>query len=93
MIQEIKNIFKNYDFLIAPTSPTLPFKIGEKIKDPIKMYLSDKYTIFANLVGIPGISIPIAFSKNNLPIGMQVFSNHFEEEELLQASKNILDLL
>jgi aspartyl-tRNA(Asn)/glutamyl-tRNA(Gln) amidotransferase subunit A len=93
MIQDIKNVFEEYDFLIAPTSPSLPFRIGEKAKDPIKMYLSDVYTIFANLVGIPAISIPVGFSKENLPIGMQIFTKHFNEVELLQTSKEVLDIL
>lgn len=78
--------FKKVDFLISPTMPILPFKFGEKIDDPLKMYLTDINTITANLSGIPAISVPFEISSSGLPIGIQLFANSFEEKKLLQAA-------
>ncbi|MGZ5491512.1 MAG: amidase family protein, partial [Nitrososphaeraceae archaeon] len=74
-----------YDLLLSPTVPVLPFKIGEKIDDPLKMYLIDINTVLANLAGIPAISIPIGF-KNGLPIGLQIMANEFQEKKLLDIA-------
>ncbi|MCU0665971.1 MAG: Asp-tRNA(Asn)/Glu-tRNA(Gln) amidotransferase subunit GatA [Candidatus Omnitrophica bacterium] len=79
-------VFKECDCIITPTSPTPAFKIGERISDPLKMYLSDVYTISANLAGIPAISIPCGFTKSNLPIGMQLMAKAFDEEMLLRVA-------
>ena len=70
-----------------PVSPTTAFKIGEKIGEPLKMYLSDIYTIAANLAGVPGISIPGGFDENNLPIGLQILAPAFAEEKLLRIAR------
>ncbi len=78
--------FKKVDCIICPTSPIPAFKIGERANNPLEMYLSDIYTIPANLAGIPGISIPCGFSKEVLPIGMQILGQHFEEKKLLQIA-------
>jgi aspartyl-tRNA(Asn)/glutamyl-tRNA(Gln) amidotransferase subunit A len=83
---QLDEAFKKVDFLISPTMPILPFKFGEKIDDPLKMYLTDINTITANLSGIPAISVPFAMSSSGLPIGMQLFANSFEEKKLLQAA-------
>ncbi|HJS63715.1 MAG TPA: Asp-tRNA(Asn)/Glu-tRNA(Gln) amidotransferase subunit GatA [Nitrososphaeraceae archaeon] len=83
---ELKNLFKKYDLLISPTVPVLPFKIGEKIDDPLKMYLIDIATVLANLAGIPAISIPIGF-ENGLPIGLQIMADEFQEKKLLDAAE------
>jgi aspartyl-tRNA(Asn)/glutamyl-tRNA(Gln) amidotransferase subunit A len=83
---QLDQAFKQADFLISPTMPILPFKIGEKIDDPLKMYLTDINTITANLSGIPAISVPFEISSAGLPIGMQLFTNSFEEKKLLQAA-------
>lgn len=80
------NAFKEIDLIISPTTPTTAFKIGEKTDNPLSMYLSDVYTTSANLAGIPAINIPIGFDSNNLPIGMQLVSNFFKEDLLLQMS-------
>jgi len=85
---ELKKLFKEYDLLISPTVPVLPFKIGEKIDDPLKMYLIDINTVLANLAGIPAISIPIGF-KNGLPIGLQIMTDEFQEKKLLDISEVI----
>ncbi|MDO8527339.1 MAG: Asp-tRNA(Asn)/Glu-tRNA(Gln) amidotransferase subunit GatA [Deltaproteobacteria bacterium] len=78
------NAFKNFDAILTPTSPTPAFKLGEKTDDPLKMYLSDIFTIPANLAGLPGLSLPCGFSKEGLPIGMQLIGKHLEESTLLQ---------
>jgi aspartyl-tRNA(Asn)/glutamyl-tRNA(Gln) amidotransferase subunit A len=82
---ELLKLFKKYDLLIGPTMPILPFKFGEKIDDPIKMYLVDINTVIANLAGIPAITLPIGFS-NGLPIGLQIMAAPFEEQKLIDVS-------
>jgi len=84
--EDFDKAFEKIDLILTPTTPTLPFKIGEKSNDPLEMYLSDIYTTSANLAGIPGINIPIAKTNNSLPIGMQLLSNQFDELKLLQFS-------
>jgi aspartyl-tRNA(Asn)/glutamyl-tRNA(Gln) amidotransferase subunit A len=84
--QDFSNAFKKVDFLLTPTSPTTAFKIGAKTDDLLAMYLSDIYTVSANLAGIPGISIPCGFSKKHLPIGLQLLGPFFHEKELLQMA-------
>jgi len=84
---DFEDAFKKVDCIISPTCPSPAFKIGEKITDPLEMYLSDIYTIPANLVGIPGISIPCGFTRTGLPIGMQLMGKHFEEEKILRIAK------
>ena len=79
--------FEKCDCIIMPVSPTAAFKIGEKIDDPLQMYLSDIYTIAANLAGVPAISIPCGFDKNNLPIGLQILAPPFGEDKLLRIAK------
>lgn len=80
-------VFKEVDVLLGPTSPTPAFKLGERTADPLAMYLSDIYTITANLAGIPGISIPCGLSRDTLPIGMQLLAAPFAEETLLQTAR------
>lgn len=80
------NAFKDVDIIVSPTTPTTAFKIGEKTDNPLSMYLSDIYTTSANLAGIPAMNIPIGFDSKNLPIGMQLMSNFFKEDLLLQTS-------
>ncbi|MGD0335971.1 MAG: Asp-tRNA(Asn)/Glu-tRNA(Gln) amidotransferase subunit GatA [Candidatus Omnitrophota bacterium] len=84
--EDFEKVFKDCDCIITPTSPTAAFKIGEKVEDPLKMYLSDIYTISANLAGIPAISIPCGFTKNNLPVGLQILAGHFNEEALFKTA-------
>ena len=79
--------FEKCDCVAMPVSPTTAFKIGEKIADPLQMYLSDVYTISANLAGIPGISIPCGFDGNNLPIGLQILGPAFGEDKLLRTAR------
>lgn len=89
--EDFDNVFKQVDLLITPTTPTTAFKIGEKSDDPLQMYLSDIYTTSANLAGIPGMSIPIGKNSENLPIGLQVLSQQFDEEKIFQIAKHIQD--
>ena len=89
---QTKNIFSEYDAIISPTVPTTAFKIGEKSEDPIEMFLADIYTVYANLVGIPAISIPIFKHSNGLPFGLQVMTSHFDELTLLSLSKQMMQL-
>jgi aspartyl-tRNA(Asn)/glutamyl-tRNA(Gln) amidotransferase subunit A len=84
--RDFDEAFRTVDVIAAPTAPTAAFKIGEKSSDPLQMYLSDIFTISVNLAGIPGISIPCGFTGNNLPIGLQLFGKHFDEEAILHAA-------
>ena len=79
--------FEKCDCIMMPVSPTTAFKIGEKVDDPLTMYLSDIYTIAANLAGIPGISVPCGFDDNNLPIGLQILAPAFGEDKLLRIAR------
>lgn len=71
---------------LTPTAPTPAFRIGEKADDPLQMYLSDIFTIPCNLAGLPGLSLPCGFSKQGLPIGLQILANHFQEETMLRVA-------
>lgn len=83
--QEFDKAFEKYDIILAPAAPTTAPLLGSSLQDPIKMYLSDIYTISANLAGIPGLSIPCGKDKNGLPIGMQLLGGCFKEKTLLRA--------
>lgn len=82
---ELKSLFKKYDVLAGPTMPILPFKIGEKIDDPLKMYLVDVDTVVANLAGVPAISVPAGFA-GGLPVGLQLMADEFCEQTLFDAA-------
>jgi aspartyl-tRNA(Asn)/glutamyl-tRNA(Gln) amidotransferase subunit A len=79
--------FEKCDCIMMPVAPTTAFRIGEKVDDPLQMYLSDIYTIAANLAGIPGISVPCGFDGNALPIGLQILAPAFGEEKLLRIAR------
>jgi aspartyl-tRNA(Asn)/glutamyl-tRNA(Gln) amidotransferase subunit A len=83
--RELKALFKKYDVLIGPTMPILPFKIGEKIDDPLKMYLVDIDTVVANLAGMPAMSVPAGFA-DGLPVGLQIMADEFQEQTMLDAA-------
>ncbi|MBW1848324.1 MAG: Asp-tRNA(Asn)/Glu-tRNA(Gln) amidotransferase subunit GatA [Deltaproteobacteria bacterium] len=83
--QDFKKAFELCDVILSPVAPTPAFKIGEKSDDPLTMYLSDIFTLSANLAGIPGMSVPCGFSSKGLPIGLQILGNHFEEGKLIQT--------
>lgn len=83
--QEFNQVFKKYDVLVTPTSPTVAFKIGEKIDNPMQMYLSDVCTLPINIAGLPALSMPAGF-VNNMPVGMQVIGRPFDEETILKTA-------
>ena len=83
--QEFDQVFEKFDALVTPTSPTVPFKIGERVDDPLQMYLSDVCTLPINIAGLPAISIPAGFA-DGLPIGMQIIGKPFSEETLLKIA-------
>lgn len=83
--KEFDKAFEKYDIILAPAAPTTAPLLGSSLRDPMKMYLSDIYTISANLAGIPGLSIPCGKDKNGLPIGMQLLGGCFKEKTLLRA--------
>jgi aspartyl-tRNA(Asn)/glutamyl-tRNA(Gln) amidotransferase subunit A len=90
LCNKTNSIFADYEAIILPTSPTTAFALGEKSKDPIAMYLADIYTVFANLTGIPGISIPLFRHSNNLPFGLQILTAKNNELTLLQLSTTMM---
>ena len=83
--QDFSQAFKNVDLILGPTTPDKAFKIGEKMNDPIAMYLSDVYTVSTNLAGLPAMSIPMGF-KEGMPLGLQIIGNHFDEKDILKLS-------
>jgi len=84
--QDFAEAFKQCDVIMGPTSPTTAFKLGEKGDDPVQMYLSDIYTIGVNLAGLPGMSIPCGFGENNMPVGLQLIGNYFDEARMLNVA-------
>jgi len=78
--------FKRCDVIVGPTAPTVAFKIGAKAADPVQMYLNDIYTIPANLAGLPGMSIPCGFGKDDLPVGLHIVGNYFTEAKMLNVA-------
>jgi aspartyl-tRNA(Asn)/glutamyl-tRNA(Gln) amidotransferase subunit A len=91
LCDKTKAVFNNYDFIIMPTSPTTAFAFGEKMDDPIAMYLADIYTVMANLVGVPAISLPLFKHSNGMPFGLQVMADRFQELSLLQVSAQLMN--
>ena len=83
--KQIQEAFSKFDYIVSPTVPVLPFKFGEKIDDPLAMYLADINTVTANLTGIPAISVPYEI-RNGLPVGVQIHANILQEKSLLQAA-------
>jgi aspartyl-tRNA(Asn)/glutamyl-tRNA(Gln) amidotransferase subunit A len=81
--------FKTVDAIALPATPTAAFKIGEMTNDPLQMYLNDVFTISANLAGIPGISIPGGFTRDQLPVGFQLLAGHLNEGKIIQIAYNL----
>jgi aspartyl-tRNA(Asn)/glutamyl-tRNA(Gln) amidotransferase subunit A len=86
LTRDFDEAFKNVDAIVTPTSPTAAFKLGEKVDDPLAMYLADIYTVTADLAGIPGISVPCGETRSKLPIGMQILGKHFDEATILRVA-------
>ncbi len=91
LTQKTKVIFENYDAIILPTVPTPAFKLGEKKNDPVEMFLADIYTVYANLVGIPAVSLPLFRSKEGLPFGLQVMCAQQNDLLLLDLSRKLME--
>jgi aspartyl-tRNA(Asn)/glutamyl-tRNA(Gln) amidotransferase subunit A len=85
LAQDFMTAFNKVDAIVTPTSPTAAFKLGEKVDDPLAMYLADIFTVTANLAGIPGISVPCGETKEKLPIGLQILGRHFDEATILRV--------
>ena len=90
LVDKTKTIFADYDAIILPTSPGTAFTFGEKTDDPIAMYLADIYTVFANLTGLPGISVPLFKHSNSMPFGLQIMTAKTDELTLLQLSAHLM---
>jgi len=88
IIKDFKSSWAQADFLLTPTSPSLPFKIGEKVDNPLTLYLEDIFSVPASLAGLPAVSVPCGFSKDNLPVGLQIIGPHFKEEVILRVAHN-----
>jgi aspartyl-tRNA(Asn)/glutamyl-tRNA(Gln) amidotransferase subunit A len=88
IMRDFAQAFETCDVLLAPVAPTPAFKLGEKLEDPLAMYLSDIYTLPPSLAGIAGMSVPCGFSGQGLPIGLQILGKHFDEEELIRVAYN-----
>jgi aspartyl-tRNA(Asn)/glutamyl-tRNA(Gln) amidotransferase subunit A len=86
LTQDFAEAFKKVDAIVTPTTPTAAFKLGEKVNDPLAMYLADIYTVTADLAGIPGISVPCGRTRENLPIGLQILGKHFDESTILRVA-------
>ncbi|MEW6685913.1 MAG: Asp-tRNA(Asn)/Glu-tRNA(Gln) amidotransferase subunit GatA [Candidatus Edwardsbacteria bacterium] len=84
--KDFEEAFKKVDCLVTPTSPTVAFKFGERVEDPLSMYLADVFTVSVNLAGLPAISIPCGFSENELPVGWQIIGKLFDEETVLKVA-------
>jgi len=87
--RDFREAFEKCDVIATPTAPTPAFKLGDKTNDPLEMYLSDIYTITANLAGVPGLSMPCGLSSSGLPIGIQLIGKHFDEARLLRTAYNL----
>lgn len=90
--REFDGAFKRFDLLLAPSMPILPFGLGEKMEDPLQLYMCDIETVPANLTGIPSLSVPCGVSEG-LPVGMQLMAPPFREDLLFQAGRLVEDLL
>jgi aspartyl-tRNA(Asn)/glutamyl-tRNA(Gln) amidotransferase subunit A len=86
IMDEFNSAFEKYDLIMGPTAPTTAYKIGEKSDNPLEMYLGDIYTVSVNIAGLPAISVPCGFDKNNLPVGMQLIGKPFDEMTILRAA-------
>ena len=84
--KEFKKLFKKYDVLLTPTSPTVAFDIGTKSNNPLEMYLADVCTVSVNIAGVPAISIPCGVDSQNMPVGLQLIGNYFNEGTLLRVA-------
>ena len=88
-ITTLKDVFKNYDFIIGPTTTTTAYNLNDPMDDPRKSFMDDVLVIPVNMAGLPGMSIPVGFDENHMPIGMQIIGNSFEEAKMYQLASFI----
>ena len=93
MKNEFQKVFENYDLIIGPTTTTTAYELNKKSNDPSKSFLDDVLAIPVNMAGLPGLNVPIGFSKENMPIGMQIIGNYFEEAEIYQLANYVEKML
>jgi aspartyl-tRNA(Asn)/glutamyl-tRNA(Gln) amidotransferase subunit A len=84
--RDFERVFEKVDVLVGPTTPTPPFRFGERLDNPLSMYLSDIYTVTANLAGLPAMSIPCGFTRAGLPIGCQILGRSFDEPTIFAVA-------
>ena len=92
MREKTKAILQQYDFIVMPITPTTAFKLGEHTDNPLEMYLADLFSVQANVVGVPAISVPCGKDNKGLPIGIQVIADDFEESKLLHFSDHLMEM-
>lgn len=91
ILEETKKILKEFDFIVIPTTPTTAFKLGEHTKNPLEMYMADLFTVQASVTGLPAISLPIGKDTENMPVGIQIMTNAFDEAKLFAFSKMLMN--
>ena len=84
--RDFKEVFSKVDAIYGPSTPSTAFELGDKKKDPLEMYLNDVFTVPVNLAGLPAMSVPVGLDKENLPVGMQLIGNSFDEESILSIA-------
>ena len=89
MRKELKNVFKNYDLIIGPTTVTTAYDLTDPMNDPRKSFMDDVLVIPVNMAGLPGMNIPVGFDKTNMPIGMQIIGDSFEEAKMYKLASFI----
>ena len=89
MKKEFDRVFKDYDFILGPTTTTVAYNLDENMDDPRKTFMDDVLVIPVNMAGLPGLNIPVGFDKNHMPIGMQIIGNSFEEAKMYQLGSFI----
>ncbi|MEI7974279.1 MAG: amidase, partial [Bdellovibrio sp.] len=87
--RQFLDAFRECDVMLSPVATSPAFRLGDRIKDPLTMYLNDIFTVSTNLAGLPGLSIPCAFSSGGLPIGLQLQAPHFEEQRILNVALHL----
>ena len=87
--KDFKEAFSKVDAIYGPSTPSTAFELGDKKKDPLEMYLNDVFTVPVNLAGLPAMSVPVGLDKKNLPVGMQLIGNSFDEESILSIASCI----
>jgi aspartyl-tRNA(Asn)/glutamyl-tRNA(Gln) amidotransferase subunit A len=92
ILEETRNVLSQYDFIVSPVAPTTAFKKGEKVQDPLQMYLADIFTVQANVTGLPALSVPNGFDNQGLPIGFQLMAAAFDEARLLSFGNYISEV-